>query len=482
MRTRSLRSLLPCIALVLFTLGPLAAQLRTQNPWNCFQLTLDESYFVQAFVNWDKGQGYKAHEHIKPLDPGISAGLPMAWGTQLIRKTFHMDWPQAGRLWVYLNYHLILLALVWISVRRSKSWHGAWFALASMGLYMNLVPSGGYLIYGILGEVPGGLIAICALLCLQRFPAIAGALAIGAFIIKPTYAMLVPAASLAALVFHGKRGLRTVLASAFAGLAWLLWVSKQRGETLAEYLAVFRYVANAISLQNESARFWDYYLGAPPLIALTGVAFLYFMIQGLRSRWGARRLGFGERPLLPEELGAWAAVAVSAVWFLIQQRRPLAKHWFAMTLPAAFFLCVRLSVWAAPWINRKVPEDLLKPVLVTAVLTWLINVPSMQRQKFIKGPEVGCAVKEQRAVDRYLVEANRSEPVTSENLAGIVGVPSIWFVYELGINPKYYLDLNEASRPLPKWIVGETSKLVPPPQGCEFGWKGDSFSALKCGK
>ncbi len=215
---------LPGVLGVIALLSPLGSLLRTHHPWLCFPFTFDESYFIQAIVRWAEGAGYRLHGVAKPFDPAITVGIPVAWGTAWIHQTFGVDWPQAGRLFVHGCFYALLATLVVYSLRQWRNPFAALVSLAFYGKCVSSAPAGPYLVFGLLGEIPGAWVAFFSLWALRTGAGgLAGALAILSFILKPTYAILFPAALLAQSLVAGVRreGEKSAVAFAVSGVLTL---------------------------------------------------------------------------------------------------------------------------------------------------------------------------------------------------------------------------------------------------------------------
>jgi hypothetical protein len=469
--------LLCTVAFVLIVLSPLAHLFRTQQPWNCFPLTWDESYFIQAIHNWAHGNGYRVHNELKPFGPGTTVGLPMAWGTTAIQKLFRLDWPQAGRLWVHLNAVILLSAFTWIVSSRAKSALAGLVALALLGLCIDKADSGGYLLYGIFGEFPALLLAFAGMQSLNRKRlALAGILAASAYFTKPSFILFLPAVSLAALVFYRAHGLKTAASS--LGVLFLGWtgIALQRGESLPEYLGVL--FSGSYAIAAAGARHPGFYTLFFCFLGLGFGAIAILFQFGGRLKKTARLLFLDRYPFLPAELAAWIHMGAGALFFLIKGQLPIPKQWFVFYSPVAIFATARLGIWVATRLAKPSWDALLKPVFMTAIVIWVLNVPPLLRQSFRRAEITACSVKEQRHVGQVLLDLQNRGELKAGDLIGVAPFPWHFSVYELGWNPIHYT--SWPGTVLPKYVYGDLETTAAAPASCSPIWKGSNLVVLRC--
>ena len=478
--------------LLVAVLSPLAQFLRTQQPWTCFMLTLDESYFVQATRNWTLGNGFKLNGELKPFDPGLSVGLPFAWGLRIFHKLSHLDWPLAGRFFVHSCFYLFLTSIVFMTWKRSRSFLAALVALALYGFAISHVPFGGYIAFGILGEIPGALFGLAALLALDRKrPVWAGALASVAFITKPTYLFLIPAVCVVSIIYFGKRGLLTWITSGSALLAQILFLAHARSETVTEYLKAFMHFAQSDSLMNDTQVLLDYFRIAGPTVAVLTFVIFFVGIVGLiltvskKHSVLSHALGFDRFSYSASEMGSWLFLVIAILFYLVTQRKPLEKHWLVFYNLAIALFSVRVGIAVAPLVDALsdrvlITEQTSIAVTLGVLLTWLINVPLLNRKNFYNTPVDQCTYKEQRYLDGRLSEMKAKGQITPENLLLVIDLPHYLFLYELGFNPSYKLGWPEDPKTLPRWVVGSLPMTLPAPPQCVSEWKGSGLALFQC--
>lgn len=464
--------------LVLLMLIPLAQLLRTQNPWNCFNFTFDESYFLQTASNWSEGAGYRTHEQIKPFDPLITVGIPMAWGAHAVQTVTHLDLGHAARTWIHLCFYFLLVLIAAAAYLRTRNWLAPLLALTIFSLGIRGIPYGSYFVYGFLGETPAIVLGTLSMIALDRKKVfIAGFLAVGAFILKPTFLLFLPAVGLAALINFRKRGILTSLAIGLSLVAYALFVAESRNQTLLTYLSDYSKTVLQVSLTFPGRSIFGYYEDAGWLPTLfTGAVLLsgFFAV-----------LSFRRDPKNPEasKMAAAFLVATGIVYYLMKASRPVEKQWGAV-------LCMALTVssihWGAGIANRfrgVFSQEVVGTVFLAVIATWIINVPTALRHQFMNHPDMGCASKEQRYIGHELRTLFDQKKIVQKDLGVLISSPSFnLFIYELGWNPKYNEQWKDLGLPLPKVVVGQVDRLLPVPAGCVPEWMGDSFGMIRCGK
>ncbi|MBY0470293.1 hypothetical protein K2X30_03930 [bacterium] len=469
------------VILVLFFLGPLGLLLRTQNPWTCFPLTFDESFYLQAIVNWSQGNGFRLFDMAKEFEPTVSIGHPMAWAITALHWLTSWDWPQAGRFWVHLNFYAFLILLgVWTWKRSKNAWSVV-LALGSIGYIVGEHPAGTYLIYGVLGEIPGALVGCISLLLLNtRRYLWAGVVAVLCFFIKPSFAFLIPAVVVAAFVFDRKKGLRVLASTAASGLLLLIFICVKREETPWQYAKVFlngaMRVSQPTSFFSELQFFWG--LGFGILLSIFAAVAVGFagsrpLLKWKQWKWAREIYSV---PLSPAELGAWILLAVGLIYYIVLRHAPQPKHWFVFYCLAGVFTCVRLSIWLGLKLSQWLDVRTAQTVFLAVVATWLLNVPGKSWREFKNGSILGCPVKEQRQLEsqiQYLEEFGR---LSAKNLAVVTDPATSAFLFSLGWNPKSVNSWKELGKP-PHWVAGDIATLFPLHEDCKSFWKG-RYAAL----
>ena len=462
------------VFLIAFTmLSPLAQLLRTQNPWKCFQLTYDESYYLQAIVNKDLGKGYRLHDIDKVYYPWITAGFSLDWGTRFVHKIAPLDWPQAGRVWVQSQFLLLLLLFSFYVYQRTKN---LWSVLISLSLYtfiLSRYPVTPYLVYGILGEIPGAVFGFTSFWLLSsRLSFLSGIFALFCFMTKSSYAPMIPLVCVLGFFSGFKKGFTHLALTGAIVLAWLLFVATQRGESLSEYIHIFLDHVNTISSPGSLQAVLSFYQNWPFLTKLSFFLILFFGIYKMFKK-----------SLNLTEMGAFCFFIFGVLYYLILRRNPQLKHGFIFYQFGVLFLALQIGYWAGPLLTRIFQNKLLNPLLIAMILTWTLNIPGREYKAFTKAPENACPVKEQRLIGRKVLEISKIETLSKQSFVGVTEFSSSFFLYELGWNPVYFpswSDLPSAIEQRPKWIVGDLVTLIPLPKNCGFEWKGSYLGLVKC--
>jgi hypothetical protein len=436
---------------------------------------------VQSIRNWNDGKGFQLHDAPKPFAPENTVGLPMAWGVSFSHSLTGYDWPQAGRVWVQFNFYLLLVLVAFYSRYRSKSWGASLVAMACFGFLISQVPAGPYVVYGILGEIPGALIAWSALLALDSSLApLAGVLAVLTYMTKPSYILFIPTVVMIAFLYNRRKGIYAGVLAMITGILFILAIASARGESILEYASVYFHTASRLSLQS-SANLFSYYRDAGWVMIFSTLAILFIGGAGILSRWRPKK-GFDRFPFTPAESAAWLFFVLGCLMYGILGRRPVTKHWFVFYNLAAAALSIRIGLWIGPWLSRKLGDNILQVALWGVVFTWVINVPPLQKQRFNQTDASACGVKEQRVLDRLLVELSQKGELNRKNLISVIDASYSMFIYELGWNPDYYFSWNEVPRPIPRWVAGDIATLnQSKPQVCSWRWRGGALGLLDCG-
>lgn len=474
----SLKKGLLYVLVIVLMLMPLAQLLRTQNPWNCFNFTYDESYFLQTASNWSEGHGYRTHDQLKPFDPLITVGIPMAWGAHAVQSVTGLDLGHAGRTWVHLCFYLLLSLISVVAYRRSKNWIAPLLTLAIFSLGIRGISYGSYFVYGFLSETPAIVLGTLSLIALDRKRVfLCGVLAVACFIVKPTFLLLLPAVGLAALISYGKKGLLTGTAVALSLATYWVTIAEIREQTLVSYLQDYFRTMLQVSLTYPGKSIFSYYEENGWLPSLfTGAVLAFGVFAVLRAR---------KNPKLPtaSRMAAFFLVAAGISYYLVTNSRPVEKQWGAV-------LCLALTIFSIHWgsslatrFQGSISQPVVGAVFLAVMITWLINVPPALRKNFQKIDENACPSKEQRYIGRELRTLVNEKKLESKDLGVLISSPSFnFFLYEVGWNPAYHEQWKDLPLPLPKWVVGQVDRLLPAPEGCSPLWMGSRFGMIQCGK
>lgn len=472
----SLKKSLLIVGTVIALLLPAGVMLRSQNPWNCFPFTFDESYFAEAAYNWSEGRGYRLTEQAKPFDPTITVGIPMAWGATAIHKWSGEDIAHSGRMFVYFCFVLLFISIAVRSYWREKNWIAVPIALCLFALGASKIPIGNYFVFGFLGEGPALLLGSLAYMAIDRKRYfLAGVLSVGVFLMKPTFIFFPAAVGLASL----RSSFRSAVFSGAGGLGMLgaaiIYIASARDQSLQGYLIDFYNAARAISENDPTKNIFDLYLELNPLTAIFSVGFIVSGIWALR----------GKGKLKPNAAldAAFLLFGINVLYFLISRRQPVEKQW------AAIF-CLTLAGFSVSWANaiaRRlyawIPQDLFRAVTISIMLTYVLAVGQNAHHRFKRLSEHSCNSKEQSAINVKILELIANGEVKKGNLSVLVeDHPLINFLYRIGWQPETGNTWEKLGTPHPEWVAGETSLIFPAPAGCTEYWKGDSFSIAQCAR
>ena len=474
----SFRKGLFTVLLVFLMLIPLAQLLRTQNPWNCFNFTFDESYFLQAASNWSEGKGYRTHDQVKPFEPLITVGIPMAWGASAVQSVTHLDLGHAARTFVHLCFYFLLILIAGAAYFRTRNWMAPLLALTVFSLGIRGIPYGSYFVYGFLSETPAIILGTFAMLALDRKRTfLAGLLAVGAFILKPTFLLLLPAIGLASLVAHRKKGLWTGIAIGLGLTGYILYVAGVRSETPLGYIGDFVKTVLQVSLTFPGKTIFSYYefAGWIPTLLTASV-----LLSGL---FAILRFKMDPKDSNASRLAAGFLVALGIGYYLIKGVKPVEKQWGAILCLALSILAIHLGSGIANRFRGAFSQEVVGTALLALIATWVTNVPTSLRKQFLITDEKACASKEQRHIGRELRALVDQKKLDPKDVGVLISSPSFnLFLYELGWNPKYTEQWKDLGSPFPRFVVGQVDRLLPSPAGCVPEWMGSSFGMLRCGK
>ncbi|MBS1963127.1 MAG: hypothetical protein JST04_13005 [Bdellovibrionales bacterium] len=468
----SLKSTLLAIFIVMALLLPAGQLLRDQNPWSCFNFTLDEAFFAQAAQHWAEGKGYRMANSL-PFDPTITVGVPLAWGASAVSSVSGEDIANSGRLFVYGCFILLLLAVGRFAyVRGERNWFAVPCALGIFGYGLSRIPFGGYFVFGFLGETPGFLAAALAYGALeQRRFFRAGIYAVLAFALKPTFLLFLPAVWLTGLLHSGRAAFRSGLAISIGTFGLFYAYARARNQPIAEYLELYFRESRRISNDVPSGTLFDFYAGFEPALAWISFAFLFL---------GAYAV-FRARKHASATIAAFFVFIISILYFLISGHRPVEKQWGAIMGITLVGFSIHWGAIIANPVRGGVPREFARGIVVAVLLTWIFAVGPVARHRYLRLSETACASKEQSAINARLRVLFDHGDLTRDNLgAWIVHHQYDETLFRLPFEPTYRKDWKDFGPTLPKWLYGETALLFPSPEGCVPEFKGDSFALLKC--
>lgn len=467
----SLKRTLLLLAAVMALLSPAALLLKNQNPWNCFNYTVDESFFAQAASNWSEGKGYRLAEG-RPFDPLITVGVPMAWGSAILKSATGDEIANSGRLFVYITFVLTLLALGRTAFRVDRQWLTVPLVIGIFAYGLSKVSFGGYFVFGFLGEMPGILLGCLAYRAMDEKKFLrAGLLAVGVFLMKPTFLFFLPAIGIAALLHSRKAALGAGVGFA-AGLSVMFHgISRARSESIHEYLQVFFDESVRIAGTANGGSLLDLYPRADSIPAIFSLAFLGYGANALIRHRRAR----------PSVNTAFLLFIFSAGYYLTAEIRPVEKQWNAIFVLALAGYSVPWAVSLADRFAALASREFTRAIVLAVLLTWVFSVGSLAHHHYKNTPENACPSKEQTTINRKLRALADMGEVTPENLG--VLMPTINYdmsLYGIGWNPRYSRKWGDIVPKDARWIYGETRALFPAPSGCASYWEGSTFSILHC--
>jgi hypothetical protein len=468
----SLKRTLLLLGLVLTLLLPVGLILKNQNPWTCFAFTLDENFYAQAAMNWSEGRGYRMSDHAKPYEPVITAGVPMAWGSTIVKDLTGEDIALSGRIFVYACFILLLLAIA-RNAYIGRFWLAVPFALGIFGYGLSKTPFGGYFAFGFLGEAPALLLGALAFGSLDRRRfLLAGFLAAATFLVKPTFLFFPIAVVLGTLVGDRRGTLKVLLATAVTLGGGLYAMASARGEAIDDYLRLFYETSHRVSSDVGPGTLIDFYNGLPPVVLYLSGAFVVVAVLFLI---------YGRRPWRTSVGASTFLFVFAAAYFLAVGRRPVEKQWaaiFTLTLVGmsaawAGGFAARLSGW--------IPSEMTRAITLSVIATWVFVMGQQANHAWKRMPEDSCGAKEQIAINRTLRKLADDGTIRADNVGLVVADhPYSTMLYRLRWIPKTADHRPPAGETWPEWTAGQNTALFPLPAGCETYWKGLSFSILRC--
>ncbi len=469
----TLKSTLLAVAMVMALLLPAGRILKDQTPWNCFNFTLDESFFAQAAQNWSEGKGYRMANTL-PFDPTITAGIPLAWGANFVHEQTGEDIANSGRIFVYSTFVLLLLALGRAAYVRDKNWIAVPWVIGIFGFGLSKIPFGGYFAFGFLGEMPGFLFAAFAYRALEekRFFR-AGLLATLTFLMKPTFLFFLPAVAFAAALYSGKAAIRTGLGLLISLGALFGFIASARNQPIADYLAFYFSESSRIAHDVPKGNLIDFYAALDPFSTAFTVAALVF---GGYTTIRARKIA-------PGMVAAFFVLVIASLYFLVLGHRPVEKQWGAILVLTLVGFCVPWGSMIANRFQGWMPKEISRAVVLGVIATWVFAVGPIAHHDYVRKPETACPSKEQSAINTKLRALVDQGVVTKENLgAWVETYPFTMSLYKLGWDPEYRKKWQDFGPTLPKWLYGESRLLFPSPEGCTPEFKGETFALLRCEK
>lgn len=463
-------------------LSPLGQVLRTQQPFSCFGLTFDENFYLHSIHHHAATGELRADWMSKSFEPILTIGPPIAWGAELVHATIgralRLDWPQSARLFTQITFLLLLIVLSRRVALRSRRGIGVLLFLWIAVTWLRENPLGGYLVYGVLGEMPATLLTWLGFLSLRRKrnALFSGPLLVLAVLAKPSFLPALPAGVLAALsqgFEKGKRAMISILVSSSLAIAWVL---RSRGEQFSEYWKVFSGQASSVSPVGGAAETFHYFSGYSWLI----LSYLIFvLVVGLQAVIVRRR----RRALDATDRAALFLFAIGVLYYFVFFRLPQPKHVFVLFQTGALWGAMEFSIFLArkfgPKLDRLLPEQPLRAAFAAVVLVWVLHIPSMNLRIFREAQVEVCPVKQQRELDRRFTALYRSGTSKSE-FAELTSPSSSHFLYELGFSPQSARAWSELPRPLPRYIAGDLAAMEPLPRGCRYEWKASEMALAEC--
>ena len=469
----SLKRTLLAIAATILLLLPVGRLLRDQNPWTCFPFTFDESYFAQAASQWSEGHGYRVAEGT-PFDPSITVGIPMAWGASALNGLTGYDIATSGRLFVFLCFIGLILTLARTVYKIDRNWFSVLATLGFFGYGLSKVSFGPYFAFGFLGEMPAFLLGALAYRALdeKRFFR-AGLLAVGVFVMQPTFLFFLPAVGIAALLHSGKAGLKAGVSIATSLGLIVFGITRARNQALGEYLSTFLSESTRIAHFSPKGTPLDHYGDFKNLAAVYSGAFLVF---GAYTTARARKIS-------PSQVAAFFLFLGASTYFFVLNQRPVEKQWsaiFSLTLLGfAVPWGTLVGNWFAGWTSR----ELTRAIVLAVVLGSTLSVAHDVLHKYKRTPETACPSKEQSAINKKVRTLSDSGELTRENFGAWVDThPHKMSIYRLPWTIQYQTSRRDLGAELPKWLYGETKNLLPLPSGCASVFQGETFALLKCEK
>lgn len=467
----SLKKTILLIAIVMTLLFPSGHTLRTQNPWNCFNFTLDESYFAQASQNWVEGKGYRMN-HGKPFDPTISSGPVMAWGARAVQGVTHDDLLYSGRIFIHLCFWLLLFLVAVGSFKRSRNWISVPIGVGIFGYAVYKIPFGGYFAYGFLGETPALLAGyfVYRLLDRNRFVT-AGIASVIVFTIKPTFVFLVVAVGIAILLRSPKKAVLSGAAMLATVAAYFYGIIRARGETAEEFFRHYLSHSSRIALDTAETNFFAYYRDAGlGTLAFSICIFAFGSLNFLRYRKSPHT----------SQIAAYLLFVIGVCFYFVVGREPVTKQWSAILLMSLLGLAIHwadaIGNFFASWFSA----EQVRAITLAVIATFVFAVGQNAHHAYKRIPESSCAPKEQSAINRELRKLVDSGQATRENLGQITEFqPFSNFLYRMGWDVAPVKSWTALS-PSVEWVAGESQLLSPAPAGCEPYWKGRSFSIFRC--
>ena len=459
------------IAILIGLLLPAADLLQNQNPWNCFAFTMDESFFAQATSNWIDGKGYRM-ANTGAFDPSITVGIPMAWGTNIVRALTSESISNSGRIFTYLCFIGLLLTLALTAYRRDRNWLAAPLAVGIFAYGISKISLGGYLTFGFLGEMAGFLSAAFAYRALdEKNPLQAGAFSVLTFVMKPTFLFFLPAVGIATALHSRKAGFRAIGTQVLLLGTMYFLIANARSESILHYLEFFLQQSREIAHFVPPGTLIDYYekIGLVPTFLSAA-----FIVTG---GWAALRARRSD----PATVAAFFIFAIAFAYFLLIGHRPVEKQWSAV-------FGLTLVGFAAPWASQTagwfqgwIPKENLRALLIAIVAVWILAIGKVTLHAYRHKPETECPSKELSVINEKLRALADSGFVTRENLGAVIKFyPYTMSIYRLGWDPVYESSWSTLKGKNPEWIFAETSNLPPLPAECTSDFQGSTFSLVHC--
>jgi hypothetical protein len=478
----------PAIAVILL-LDELARFLRTQNPWNCFMMTLDENYFAQVFINAANGMGFRRASVFEAFHPYTTIGPPTGWLGELIHGWGGVPWAHAFRLGVHALFYALILWIGWAAYRRERKVASILFAWMIFSWVYVGFPQAGYAAYGIMGETAGLLSTVFALQAFSRRRLLfAAAFAVFAFFSKPSYVFLAPALLIAEFTIRPRQSWRLGGYLAVATLICLGWIAFQRGEGILQYalmylsegskLAVDRYPKTVLEIYSELS--WKTWI------------FTFLMLLYIAKAWIR---AFRNREELQDaavrfRLAATAFTALGLLLYIVRTSNPLPKHWLVVWSPTMVAFALEYAQPLGRWLERQLSSRSLAAAMTAAIVVWVSNVPITQSAQYRKKSPQECVFKEHEYINAFFREGLRKGEIHRDEIQSVVESIEGIFLYELGFIPAEsysWTGSGFSSASGTVWGVGKrTGPNAYPPQDvlndreCSVPWQGPTYLIWKC--
>ena len=481
-------ALAPALAVIIM-LDELARFLRTQNPWNCFMMTLDENYFAQVFINAANGLGFRRAANMEAYSPYTTAGPFTGWLGDIIHAWTGTPWAYAFRLGVHALFYTLILWIGWAAYRRERKIASVLFAWMIFSWCYAGFPQAGYTAYGILGEAAGLLFAALSLQAFSsRKLAWAAALGVFAFFSKPSYVFLPPALMIAEVVIRPRSSWRLMGYLAAMTLLCLSWIAYQRGETVLQYAGMYLSESSKLAVDRYPRTILETYRD----LGWKTWAFTFLMLLYIGKTWIR---AFRAREELGESaarfrLAATAFTALGLSLYIVRASNPLPKHWLVVWSPTMLAFALDYAQPLGRWLERHLNPRSLGAAMTAGMIVWVSNVPVTLSMQYKKKSPQECVFKEQEYINTFFRDGLEKGEIQRDEVKVVVDSIEGLFLYNVGYIPwEAYrwggIELDSKSGRI--WGVGKRSgpNAYPPEavlrgQNCSVHWEGPTYLIWKC--